>query len=94
MSSFSARDIDRYATTYETQVTHPETKPNPNSYGVVKADRLNVRQQPTSQSPILFIITKGTRVEIKNKENDWVDVIVKDGTNRAGFLMRKFIEEI
>ena len=61
-----------------------------NKIGVVNCQNLNVRKEPTTDSAILRIIPKDTKVEILSDENEtWYKVRIGDiGT---GFCMKEFI---
>lgn len=61
-----------------------------NKIGVVNCQNLNVRKAPTTDSTILRIIPKDTKVEILSDENEtWYKVRIGDiGT---GFCMKEFI---
>lgn len=64
--------------------------------GIVEGcQKLNVRKQPKKLSNgdnVLFVIAKGTEVEIdeKGSTKDWYKVTVKPG--KTGFCMKKFIK--
>ncbi|MBO0960755.1 SH3 domain-containing protein [Neobacillus sp. MM2021_6] len=44
------------------------------STGVVNGDTLNVRKEPSTTSPIIGKLTKGTSVSIYSKQNNWLEV--------------------
>lgn len=65
-------------------------------YGVVdNCDRLNVRVAPSKDSPVLAVITKGTKVEMHTtKTSDGfydIQVQIPDMGKVHGFCMKKYI---
>ena len=50
---------------------------------------LNIRSEPTVKSEILFVIKKGTKVEIINKTNNWYKISYN---GKQGFASAKFLK--
>ena len=59
---------------------------------VVDCGKLNVRQEPSSDSKIVTIIPGGTEVEINNEESTDEFYKICTAAGIEGFCMRKFID--
>ncbi|MEH7156962.1 N-acetylmuramoyl-L-alanine amidase [Neobacillus drentensis] len=62
---------------------------NSTSIGIVNGDTLNIRQEPTTSSPVIGKLTGGTRVTIYSKQNNWLEV---DFSNIRGWVRSEFID--
>ena len=64
---------------------------------VIKCERLNVRDQPNSNSAIICVLVKNTKVVIEPdyqlaEENDWFHITTEVGVD--GFVKSEYIEVI
>lgn len=64
---------------------------------VINCDRLNVRDQPNSNSTIICVLVKNTKVVIEPdyqlaEENDWFHITTEVGVD--GFVKSEYIEVI
>ncbi len=57
--------------------------------GTVNGDTLNVRKDPSSKSPIIGKLTKGTNVTIYSKQNNWIEI---GFANMKGWASSEFID--
>ena len=57
--------------------------------GIVNGDTLNIRQEPSTSSPVIGKITHGTSVIIYSKQNNWLEV---GFTNLRGWVSSEFID--
>lgn len=74
--------------------TIPSEENKPITYAVT-ADRLNVRSAPDANAEVKFIAAKGERfTDLGGGNADFVEVRIKDGSNRKGFAMRKFLKKV
>lgn len=55
--------------------------------GVVAVDALRVRDLPERDSPVLTILTRGSRISIHNHLSGWYEILLEDG--RRGFVSDK-----
>jgi N-acetylmuramoyl-L-alanine amidase len=60
-----------------------------NNMGMVNGDTLNIRQAPSTTSPVIGKLTKGTSVSIYSKQNNWVEV---GFSNLRGWVSSQFID--
>jgi N-acetylmuramoyl-L-alanine amidase len=60
-----------------------------NNMGMVNGDTLNIRQAPSTTSPVIGKLTKGTSVSIYSKQNNWVEV---GFSNLRGWVSSEFID--
>ena len=58
---------------------------------IVTASRLNVRKQPTSESPVIGGLSKGDTVNVRSLRKSWAEI---DFKKSVGYVSRKFIEPI
>lgn len=63
-------------------------------YVVYNCERLNIRSEPKKDAPVLFITTAGTRLNVKEVENEWAHVFTKDRKPKEGYAMVSFLKEI
>ncbi|MDR7237340.1 N-acetylmuramoyl-L-alanine amidase [Neobacillus drentensis] len=59
--------------------------------GIVNGDTLNIRQEPSTSSPVIGRLTHGTSVIIYSKQNNWLEV---GFTNLRGWVSSEFIESL
>ena len=64
---------------------------------VINCERLNVRDQPNSNSAIICVLVAGTKVAIENdhqlaEENGWFHITTEVGVD--GFVKSEYIEVI
>lgn len=60
-----------------------------NNMGIVNGDTLNIRQEPSTTSPVIGKLTKGTNVSIYSKQNNWLEV---GFSNLRGWVISEFID--
>ncbi|MGL5414673.1 MAG: SH3 domain-containing protein, partial [Clostridium sp.] len=63
---------------------------NENGYVVNVTTALNVRQQPTTSSPVKFQLTENTNFKVVGQEGNWLKINV-DG--QSGFVFSEFTKE-
>ena len=69
----------------EAPTAPPETKPNPNAvYGVVEAEKLNIRKEPDAGAEKAGYYVKDDRVEILETKNGW-------GRTQHGWILLEYI---
>jgi hypothetical protein len=68
--------------------TARSTDADPNAY-LISASALNIREQPTSQSASLFVLERGTAVEVADTEGNWAQITDTEG--RTGWAFLKFL---
>ena len=79
--------------TEETEVIEdktPDEVPKP-VYGVVNCSKLNIRRGPSIDTTSLCIVEGGSKLDIKQFNEEWLKVLTEDGI--SGYCMRKFIDE-
>lgn len=57
--------------------------------GIVKC-RLNLRENPSKESNVLYILKKDSSVEILEEVDEWFKVVTESGIE--GYCMRDFID--
>lgn len=57
---------------------------------VCKCSKLNVRERPLIDSPVICLINKDEEVEITKEFNNWIEILTKDGI--SGYCMSDYIE--
>ena len=72
------------------EVAEVEENPTEVAFGKVNCSKLNVRKEPSINSVPLCIIERGTRMEIREFNGEWVKILTPDGV--SGYCMRKFID--
>jgi N-acetylmuramoyl-L-alanine amidase len=60
-----------------------------NNTGIVNGDTLNIRQEPSTSSPVIGKLTYGTSVIIYSKQTNWLEV---GFTNLRGWVRSEFID--
>ncbi|WP_456402593.1 AAA family ATPase [Persephonella sp.] len=65
-----------------------ENKIEDKSYGVVKAYMLNMREEPSKNSDVVYLLKEGEEVKIIEKNDEWIKV-QKD--NVTGWVKEKYI---
>lgn len=71
------------------QESKQDSSPSKNNMGIVNGDTLNIRQEPTTTSPVIGKLTKGTNVSIYSKQNNWLEV---GFSNLRGWVISEFID--
>lgn len=56
---------------------------------LISASGLNIRAEPSSQSPSLFVLTYGTKVEAGDESGGWVEITDPQGRN--GWAYSKYL---
>lgn len=59
-------------------------------YAVVKVEAANVRIQPSSSSPIIYVAKFGEKLEIMDKIRSWYKIITPQG--KEGFIWEKLVK--
>ncbi len=59
--------------------------------GFVKVNKLNVRQKPSKDAQIVYILNKGNVVRIVDKKGDWLKVRYK---NITGWVSKRYLETV
>jgi opacity protein-like surface antigen len=61
--------------------------------GLVRAERVNLRSAPSTESAVVMVLDQGTEVRILAKTGSWLKVrLTKDGT--TGFIFRTLVRTI
>jgi hypothetical protein len=55
----------------------------------VNASALNLREGPSSSTPVMAALTEGTEVEVAESHDSWVRVVGPDG--RSGWVFAKYL---
>jgi len=61
-----------------------------NKYGTVIPDRLNLRKNPDLKSEVLYVLKKGSKVQIFEEKNGWIKVKFK---NITGWVKKEYLEQ-
>lgn len=86
----------RYNTPYKPPEKEEETYVKERK-AIVNVSKLNLRHLASTESTIDAVLDQGTTLKIISEEvKNWIKVMVLTGmnTNRSGYVMKKFIEEI
>lgn len=75
-----------------TQAEAPVEKKKETTY-TVTADRLNIRSAASAEAEVKFIANKGDKFTELSVDGEFVEVRIKDGSNRKGFAMKKFLRK-
>ena len=69
----------------------PADKVAVNKYGIVTAERLNVRNKTSKEhGSVIMVLDKGSRIMILDTLGDWYKV---EAADKIGFCMKEFIRE-
>lgn len=58
--------------------------------GVVKVERLNVREKPSPQAPVLGTYRRGTRLQILAEKEGWL--LVRGPDQQEGWVAAKYVQ--
>lgn len=84
------RKVKTMSKNYKESMTEEMTMKSPDT-GIVIADKLNLRQGPSSDSRVLYILEKGEVLEIVEDRIDWLKVHYKR-LAIDGYVMSKFVK--
>lgn len=86
-------DIDKLTETKEPVLAEATTKPEVSilTKGMVICSRLNVREQPNKNAPVIMTINQGTKLEIdlEKSTEDFYNVVTSIGIE--GYCMKQFV---
>lgn len=71
------------------QVNQQEPVSKQSGYGIVNADTLNVRMEPSQAGAVVGKLTKGTSVTIYSKQKNWVEI---GFSNVKGWVSAEFVD--
>lgn len=60
---------------------------------VANCERLNVREKPTKDSKVLFVLPAGIPVLVNGMNDDWFHIEVISDSKQAGFVMAQYVRE-
>ncbi|WP_413308550.1 SH3 domain-containing protein [Bacillus sp. 1P10SD] len=70
-------------------VNQPKATNKQTSSGIVNADTLNIRKEPSASGTVIGKLTKGTNVSIYSKEKNWLEI---GFANLKGWVSAEFVD--
>lgn len=67
--------------------------PKPKVMRIVNCKSLNVRLEPTKESPILFTIPSFYKLLVSFYKADWAYVTKTEDSSKSGYVLRKYLRE-
>lgn len=75
----------------DVQQTRDEALSSPAQTGVIRASRLNVRQQPSVAADRINVLSRGEQVTILSEKDDWYRIQAQDG-ELEGWVAKRYVD--
>lgn len=75
----------------DVQQTKDEALSSPAQTGVIRASRLNVRQQPSVAAERINVLSRGEQVTILSEKDDWYRIQAQDG-ELEGWVAKRYVD--